>query len=272
MGRQDRRTRLVAQKTAAFTLVELLVVIGIVALLLSILLPALARARQVARQTKCLSNLRQIGLADAMYVAQSKDWHTPGYWGFSVPGGGWPYAPPPLPPTTPRKWWFENELFAADLGGGAPVLGLYHAELMCPDAPLSFERARPEGLPLHNSYGMNYTQLPGITLATAPTYWNAFRRSEVRSPSQKIFFTDATSEHVYVADGYNGSTRYFDPYYGERHEAPDKTNILAYRHRRGANVLYFDGHAQWMPEGALKYDPTLPATLKNLSQWQPLTP
>ena len=256
----------------AFTLVELLVVIGIVAILLAILLPTLARARQSARQTKCLSNLRQIGFADSMYLVQCKDWHTPGYWGFSVPGGGWPYTPPPIPATSPRKWWYENELFARELGGGGPVLGLYNAELICPDAPLPFERAQPGGLYLHNAYGMNYTQLPGITLANAPVYWNAYRRNGVRSPSEKIFFTDATSEHVYVADGYNGSIRYFDPYYGERHEAPDKTNILAYRHRRGANILYFDGHAQWMAESALKYDPTIPATLKNLRQWQPLAP
>jgi prepilin-type processing-associated H-X9-DG protein/prepilin-type N-terminal cleavage/methylation domain-containing protein len=257
---------------SAFTLVELLVVIGIVAILLAILLPALIRARQVARQTQCLSNLRQIGLADAMYLTQSKDWHTPGYSGFTVPGGGWPYTPPPVPATGPRLWWYQNALFARELDGAATATGRYPAQLMCPDAPLPFERANSQGLPLHNAYDMNYTQLPGMTLENAPAYWNAFRRNDVRSPAARIFFADATSEHVYVSDGYNGSIRYFDPYYGERHEAPDKTNILAYRHRRGANVLYFDGHAQWLPESALKYDPTIPATLKNLRQWQPLTP
>src|SRR3954471_354518 len=119
--RRHARRRLTLVRSA-FTLVELLVVIGILAILLAILLPTIARARQSARQTKCLSNLRQIALADAMYLAQSKDWHTPGYWGFSVPGGGWPYTPPPVPATSPRKWWYENELFAQELGGGGPVL------------------------------------------------------------------------------------------------------------------------------------------------------
>ena len=52
----------------AFTLIELLVVISVMALLLSILMPALNRARQKARSASCLSRMRQIGLASAMYV------------------------------------------------------------------------------------------------------------------------------------------------------------------------------------------------------------
>ena len=52
----------------AFTLIELLVVISVVTLLLSILMPALNRARQKARSTSCLSRMRQIGLASALYV------------------------------------------------------------------------------------------------------------------------------------------------------------------------------------------------------------
>src|SRR5438045_9682184 len=72
------------RKKNGFTLVELLVVIGIIALLISILLPALGRARAQANSVWCQSNMRQMGTAIFMY-AQAHNGRLPlGYWA----GGG----------------------------------------------------------------------------------------------------------------------------------------------------------------------------------------
>ena len=64
-----------SRNTRGFTLIELLVVVAIIALLISILLPSLARARKQAKRSVCASNLHQIGLAMPAYLQDNNDWY-----------------------------------------------------------------------------------------------------------------------------------------------------------------------------------------------------
>src|SRR5437016_3594702 len=65
---------LLMPKRQAFTLVELLVVIGIIALLISILLPALSKAKESANRTVCASNLKQLATALLLYTGDNRGW------------------------------------------------------------------------------------------------------------------------------------------------------------------------------------------------------
>src|SRR5437899_313405 len=71
-GPKGGTMRLPGDRRQGFTLIELLVVIAIIAILAAILFPVFAQAREQARKTSCLSNMRQMGLALDMY-AQSYD-------------------------------------------------------------------------------------------------------------------------------------------------------------------------------------------------------
>jgi len=90
MGKHNCRSRL-----AAFTLVELLVVIGIIALLVSILIPTLTSARRSADRLKCGSNLKQIGNAFRLYEADNK-----GFWPMSI----YQWTVPPDTTIREKRW------------------------------------------------------------------------------------------------------------------------------------------------------------------------
>src|SRR5437016_11167401 len=76
------------QRSRGFTLIELLVVIAIIAILAAILFPVFAQAREKARQTTCVSNCKQWGVAFMMYL-QDYDETYPIAFGYSASLGGW---------------------------------------------------------------------------------------------------------------------------------------------------------------------------------------
>jgi prepilin-type N-terminal cleavage/methylation domain-containing protein/prepilin-type processing-associated H-X9-DG protein len=111
-----------------FTLVELLVVIGIIALLVGILLPALSRARQEANATKCMSNLHQIALGMVMYTEQNHGCIIPAYNLPRLGAGGTNFT---AGPSQPMEGWaciLVRDGFIESGSGQSPNSAFY-----CPD-------------------------------------------------------------------------------------------------------------------------------------------
>lgn len=109
----SRTIRSISSRSRAFTLVELLVVVGIIAVLVAILLPTLARVRAHAISTQCQTNLRSIGQGAHMYAAENKGYFPPaqvdsieiitGGGNIANPGG----MPNPAPSHQMKQQWFK---------------------------------------------------------------------------------------------------------------------------------------------------------------------
>src|SRR5688572_26866889 len=108
----------VGRRKSAFTLVELLVVLGVIVVLISLMLATVARARSTAYRVACAATLRQYATAQQIYLNDYDDWYVPVKWGFDTsPTPPWPPPPAGLePPTISHANWTRNAGFRRAVG------------------------------------------------------------------------------------------------------------------------------------------------------------
>lgn len=203
-------------KLLGFSLVEMLVVLGIIALLISLLLPAIVRAQRQAQTVHCADNLRQVGLALQMYAGANHGW-LPAW-------SGWHTWPPGLPDDTPGPAW-TIELIPYI---GTPNSPIYN----CPAFPSLIKR-RNYFLAAQWS-GMNGQ--------------HAMKLTDVTMTSRFVLSGDKTQRALYPPPF--GSSQYPDDDADPDDYDPGGRPVLAwpwdsggfYMHPGGDNVLFDDLH------------------------------
>ena len=261
---------LMLRKRRGFTLVELLIVIGIIAILVGLLLPALGVARQQAQSAFCQNNLRQYVIASLTYA---QDWH-----------GYWPPAAVDLQRYDLNRWGGTRPVRTAPFSFSGSCLLPYlrnSAVLSCPNfqpavtsGPLAFEATSgpyPGGYGYNGYYLGSSTDIPQIVItAKNPTQWDELvgnvpaKLTMVQHSSAKIAFADAAMgqqgnlliEYSFLEPPLEITS--YQP--GELSSVTwgDASPSIHFRHRGHANVAWADGHVtsekfQWTYPGTNVY-------------------
>lgn len=204
----------------AFSLVELLIAVAVIAVIAGLLLPAVGLARDAARGTVCAGNLRQYQLANLVYHQDNPGFYVQITW-FDA-ASAWTLLDWPR---SPGFWGALSDDRASD-AAQAP------RSLFCPLA-----RPSPGNWLVVTSYGAD----PVETMSWPPppnTWYGA--KSRVPGIAAKVAFCDALD---WVID-YGGAAPGL--YWSAGGGLPEGTKVtaVAYRHRRRANAVFFDGHVE----------------------------
>lgn len=215
-----------------FTLMELLVVIGIIGLLAGLLLPALSAARARARTVQCASNLRQFGVALQMYAQDHGDRVPPNADGDrDAPGQKWVEGWLGLPgPDCTNTWYLRHSLLSPYLGGDVAIWQCPASRDPVPLGPVPLPRVR--------TVSLNCFVGSPIVSPAATTYR---KLSEMVRPAPSMFLTFVDERVETINDGSFALQWDFQRTQPGRWVLRDKPGV---RHRRGANLVFLDGHVE----------------------------
>ena len=235
----DPRRTLSRTRAVGFSLAELLVVVGLVAVLMALLVPVLGRARAEANRVACLSNLRQLLHAQLMYANDSRGFLAYPNWGHDRQS----------PDVWPTGWLYEqaklsNPPAPDDVKTGALFKYVADARVYrCPLHPPD-EASTSTGTDRLTSYIMNGAVcgygVVGHKSAQPVRWMPSWKITDWRRPSEQILWWEAEEAGAGAGSVDQGGASWNDG------SSYPRENHLSKRHGRGACVGHFDGSAGWM--------------------------